>query len=314
MARCRRGDRKRSRANMPDAQLLSRFRTCLRYQQAKSWQKPLLAPRRFVTNQLRKRGLLTRTAGSLSTTATFHLPQFTIVEGELVSQEITSYGMFEPELTEAFLHLVQPGQVVLDIGMHLGYYTTLFAVLVGSKGQVHAFEPTPSTRELAQHNTALFPQVTVHPVAVWSSAGTLTLRDYGLRFMGFNTLVRPKLEEEPAPPKQIDVQTVTLDQFSASRDTAQKIALIKIDAESAERAIIAGAKQLIARDQPIISVEVGDRLESQESRLLNEDLVRLGYTPWEFNGGHFRQHEMRRAYAYGNLIFAPAGVLLSKLA
>ena len=166
---------------MVDADIMNRFRACLRYQQARSWQKPLLNPRRFAVNQLRKRGVLRQAAGNLSTTDTFHLRGFTVVAGELVSQEIASYGVYETELTEAFLHLVHPGQVVLDIGMHLGYYTTLFAVLVGKCGQVHAFEPTPSTRQIAEHNTKRFPQVQVHPVAVWSSAGTLRLRDYGLR-------------------------------------------------------------------------------------------------------------------------------------
>src|SRR5687768_467186 len=124
---------------MPDPELLTRFRTCLKYQQAKAWQKPLLNPRRFVTNQLRKYGLPSRNAGTVYSTPTFYLPDFTVVEGEMVSQGIESYSLFEPELTEAFLHLVQPGQTVLDIGMHLGYYATLFAVLVGKQGRVHAF-------------------------------------------------------------------------------------------------------------------------------------------------------------------------------
>src|SRR5437660_930379 len=84
---------------MPDADLLARFRTCLRYQQAKSWQKPLVDPRRFVANQLRKRGWPASAAGSLGTTRTFHLPEFTVVQGELVSQELVSYSLFEPELT-----------------------------------------------------------------------------------------------------------------------------------------------------------------------------------------------------------------------
>ena len=33
--------------NMPNAELLTRFHNCLRYQQAKAWQKPLVSPRRF---------------------------------------------------------------------------------------------------------------------------------------------------------------------------------------------------------------------------------------------------------------------------
>ncbi len=296
---------------MPDAKLLERFRNCLRYKRARAWQKPFLNPRRFAANQLRKRGLLARGAGTLSATRTFHLPKFTTVEGELVSQEIVSYSLYEPELTEAFLHLVEPGQVVLDIGMHLGYYATLFAVLVGPKGEVHAFEPTPSTREIARHNTSQFAHLKVHPVAVWSSAGTLRLRDYGLRWMGFNTLLAGKVEEEPAAATEVEVQTITLDQFRATLAPGRKVSLIKIDAESAEREIIAGGKNLIAQDRPLISVEVGDREGVKQSRALAGDLVALGYAPWEFKDGRFARHETRQSYGYDNLIFAPAGLELA---
>src|SRR5262249_23077942 len=147
---------------MSHAELLENFRCCQRYKLAKPWQKPFINPRRFVTNQLRSRGLLSVPAGALRRSAAFHLSEFTLVQGEAVSQQIDSYGIYEDTLTEAFLRLVQPGRVVVDIGMHLGYYTTLFACLVGDAGEVHSFEPTPSTREIAQHNVRRFRQVTVH--------------------------------------------------------------------------------------------------------------------------------------------------------
>jgi len=293
---------------MPNAELLTRFRTSVRYQRARSWQKPLLDPRRFLANQLRKYGLASQTPGALHTVPAFHVPEFTVVEGETVSQQIVSYSLFEPELTEAFLHLVNPGDVVLDIGMHLGYYATLFAVLVGERGQVHGFEPTPSTREIAVRNTSQFPQIQVHPLAVWSSNKTVVLRDYGSQWMGFNSLIRAKLTEEPVPPKEIEVQAITLEEFRSSLEKGRKVSLMKIDAESAERDIIRGGKQLLENDRPLISVEVGDQGSSNESRLLLEDLRALDYVPWEFQSGQFVRHEARETYGYDNLIFAPRAV------
>ena len=299
---------------MPDAELLGRFQSCRRYLEAKSWQKPLLGPQRFIANQLRKRGLRSLPPGSLRQAATFHLPDFTIVEGEIVSEELLSYSLFEPDLTEAFLHLVKPGQIVCDVGMHLGYYSTLFAVLAGGSGRVHSFEPTPSTREIALNNTKRFPQITVHPLALWSSAKTVTLRDYGLKYMGFNSLRQAKLDEEPAEPKQISVQAITLDQFRATLGPKDKISLIKIDAESAERDILAGGRELLRTDKPFISVEVGDCKNSVESRLLVDDFRSLDYIPWEFRNGKFARHETRHRYSYDNLIFTPDTADLSSLA
>jgi FkbM family methyltransferase len=295
---------------MPETEILARFESCLRYQQARSWQKPLLSPGRFLANQLRRYGLDFHRPGSVHQVRAFHVREFNVVQGELVSQQIASYSFFEPELTGAFLHLVKPGEVVLDIGMHLGYYATLFAVLVGERGEVHAFEPTPTTREIGELNTRKFPQIKVHPVALWSSARRMVLRDYGLRWMGFNSVTSIKLEEEPAPAREIEVKAVTLDQFSAELKPGSKVALMKIDAESAERDILAGGRNLLERDKPLISVEVGDHSASRESRQLVEDLMGMGYLPWEFKGGRFSRHQPLEIYAYDNLVFAPSGTVL----
>lgn len=61
---------------------------------------------------------------------------------------------FEPEVTEVFLSHVMPGDVVLDIGAHIGYYTVLAARSVGNEGRVIAFEPDPQNYSLLVKNVA----------------------------------------------------------------------------------------------------------------------------------------------------------------
>ncbi|MCI0539735.1 MAG: FkbM family methyltransferase [Verrucomicrobiales bacterium] len=288
---------------MSHAELLENFRSCQRYKLAKPWQKPFINPRRFVTNQLRSHGILAGPAGEVRQSAAFHLPEFTLVQGEAVSQQIESYGIYEDTLTEAFLRLVQPGQVAVDVGMHLGYYTTLFACLVGEFGQVHAFEPTPSTRELAQHNVRRFPNVIVHPEALWSCVQTLSFRDYGVAWMAFNSFTNAKLSGVPEP-KSLSVPTTTLDDFR--RSLTKPISLLKIDAESAEREILEGGKEAIRADYPLIALEVGDSAGAPTSRSVVDCLGELGYVAWEFRASRFHRHQSRDVYAYDNLIFAPA--------
>ena len=240
---------------MTKADLLTSFRSCTRYKQASRWQKPWLNPRRFIRNQLNKHHIQTYKLAELRKIDAFHMPQFTIVNGEGVGEQIASYGIYEESLTEAFLRLVKPGQSVVDVGMHLGYYTTLFAVLVGESGQIHAFEPTPSTRAVARHNVEGFHHVTVHPYAVWSSECRIDFCDYGSRWMAFNSFTNPKVLVKPTTLTKIQVETTTLDQV---RDTfGGKIDLVKIDAESAEKEILLGAGRLIALDKPIITLEMG---------------------------------------------------------
>ena len=294
---------------MVDSNLERQFWRCVNYKVAARWQKPFLNPVRFLRNQLHCRQIPTYKLGEQRRVNAFHLSPFTIVNGEAVSELIANYGIYEEELTEAFLHLIEPGQVVVDVGMHLGYFTALFAQLVGSGGRVHSFEPTPSTRELARANVGQFPQVTVHPFAVWSSAKTMTFRDYGIECMAFNSFTVARMENAPMP-TLFEAETMTLDQL---RETLHSpIALIKIDAESAERDILMGSASVLQSDGPIISLEVGDEGDtSGRSRELIEMTHKMNYRAWEFQNGRFAIHSVRSSYTYDNLIFAPISLDLS---
>lgn len=295
---------------MSNPDLLERFHRHLRYKTARAWQKPLVNPARFARNQLRKHFHSGSQLGTLRVAGTFHCPNFTVVTGERLSESIASYGIFEESLTEACLHLIEPGNVVVDIGMHIGYYTTLFAALVGPKGEVHAFEPTPSTREIAQHNVGQYPQVRVHPFAMWSQLQELEFRDYGIEWMGFNSFTDARVDQTEAPkPKLFQVKTMTLDAFREG--LGKPVSFVKIDAESAELEILRGARALLASDRPILSLEVGDVKGDQGSRRLLDFVQGLDYVPWEFIRGQFIRHQFRHVYVYGNLILAPSARDLS---
>ncbi len=273
---------------------------------APAWRKPLIDPARFLGNQLRKRLRFIAPAGGERQVMAFHMPAFHVVNGEAVSEEIAGYGVYEPKLTEAFLLLVKPGDVVVDVGMHLGYYTTLFASLAGPAGEVHAFEPTPSTRELASGNVGRFANVRVHPFALWSSPRQMKFHDYGLRWMAFNSFTDAKLEGGPVKTNEIEVSCTTLDEFR--RGLARPVKVMKIDAESAELDIIQGGRDMLMGDRPVVSMEVGDTGSGTRSGAVIDAMVALDYRPWEYNDGGFRPHERRASYSYDNLIFAHKSV------
>jgi len=127
--------------------------------------------------------------------------------------------------------------------------------------------------------------------------------------MAFNSFTSPKVLAKPMALAKIQVETTTLDQF---RDAfGGKIDLVKIDAESAEKEILLGARRLIEIDRPLITLEMGDMDGRRCSRELVDLLAALDYKPWEIVSDRFALHQPLAEYGYDNLIFAPAGRDLS---
>lgn len=71
------------------------------------------------------------------------------------SLQLRPRGIHEPGVTALVRKKVKPGDVVLDIGAHIGYYTLIFAELVGPEGNVIAIEAAPHNSELLRHNLRL---------------------------------------------------------------------------------------------------------------------------------------------------------------
>lgn len=151
---------------------------------------------------------------------------------------------YEPYETELILRQVKSGDVIVDIGANIGYYTVLFADKVGKSGKVIAIEPDPINFEILQKNikeNKLFNVVAVQ-AAVGSQTGELKLYKSKENFGDHKLYGGDKGEK---------VKVIKLDEFLKD----QKINLIKVDTQGWEPEVFAGAKKTIEKDLPIIFFE-----------------------------------------------------------
>lgn len=150
-------------------------------------------------------------------------------------------GTYEPEQTAAFERWISPGDTLLDVGAHVGYYTLLSSLLVGPGGAVHAFEPDPRNfRFLGKHVAANgLGNVQVVEAAVSDRAGTARF-EFG---SGSGT-------GHIADAGGIEVRTTRVDDFVAERGISPSA--FKVDVEGAEVRVLEGAAGTIRRCLPVI--------------------------------------------------------------
>lgn len=150
-----------------------------------------------------------------------------------------TWGWWEPGTVELMRRSVRPGQVVFDVGAHVGYYTTLLADLVGPTGRVHAFEPHPGNFQALQHNTRELANVTITNSAIADSASSRRL--HFSSNTGRHSLFSTEFNDAG---RVAEVATTTLDTYWEDIGRPD-VALIKVDVEGAEPLVISGARRLL---------------------------------------------------------------------
>lgn len=227
---------------------------------------------------------------------------------EPASTQIFINGKMDADLTQTLQYLLKSGQVFFDVGAHLGYFSLLARNLIGSSGQIFAFEPTPDSFSLLRRN-ARYDNIHASRLAVWSERTNLTFNLYGQRFSAYNSFFAPRVSpiyQSRLRQQTVRVETISLDEFAEERKTCPH--LIKIDAESAEMQILRGARRLLIAFRPALIVEVGD-LDipgaAGSARIVEYLRDEFNYRPFEWQQGSLVYHNVRERYDAGNVIFIP---------
>mgnify|MGYP002622902386 CR=1 FL=1 len=168
-------------------------------------------------------------------------------------------GDYEPALARTLLRHARPGQRVLDLGAHYGYFSLLLAKAVGPAGHVVAFEANPENARLVRANVALNgmeDRVTVEQAAVGGrdAASVELFAGRGGASMEWTLSASFATRESPEPtrPDAVRTRMVSLDGYLAGRPP---VSLVKMDIEGAEAEALPAARTLLRETRPTIVLE-----------------------------------------------------------
>lgn len=165
--------------------------------------------------------------------------------------EILNFGTYEGDDSILMYELIQPNNIIFDIGANLGWYSLNFSKL-SSKGKVFAFEPLPKTYEKCQRNLALNEanNVQLYNLALSNQEGEIKFF-YNEKSSGSSSM-KNLLELENTV--EITCTLSTLDSFVEAN--GGMIDFIKCDVEGAELLVFQGALSTLKNAQPIVFTEM----------------------------------------------------------
>lgn len=164
-------------------------------------------------------------------------------------------GLWETHVTQWLQDTLRPGEVFVDVGANVGYFTLLGGLLVGPQGRVVAVEAHPGLAELLRRNVimnGLYGYVTTWHRAAWSSTTTLQLHQR-LNFSGASSvgaIGQDALDRLGDSEEMVEVLAVPLDDLL---EGLPPVDVLKMDIEGAELQAFAGLSRTLAAS-PGISV------------------------------------------------------------
>jgi FkbM family methyltransferase len=165
-----------------------------------------------------------------------------------IGDSIRESRVYEPHVTLAMKELLRRGDVFVDVGANIGFFTNLAAYIVGSRGFVLAVEPMDKNVQLILRSLERngFAHVRVFACAASNREGRVAMRtDPG-------TSNGQPMADATAGPYTLYAQTLCLDDVASG---LPKIDLVKLDIEGFELLAWRGFRKGLIRHRPRVLTE-----------------------------------------------------------
>jgi FkbM family methyltransferase len=162
------------------------------------------------------------------------------------SMNLSINKIYEPYETQLISSIINPGNVVLDIGANIGYYTLIFAKHVGQNGKVFAFEPEPANFRLLEKNVSIngYSNVILEQKAV-SNRNEKKKLYLSKETAGMHRIYK----SQHANLDSVEIETISLDTYFSNY--TGKIDFIKMDIEGSEYTALEGMQTVLQRQNNV---------------------------------------------------------------
>lgn len=165
-----------------------------------------------------------------------------IHENDLIGKMLSRDLIWEPHNIALMQHYIKKGDIVLDIGANIGFFSVVLSKLVGDTGTVHSFEPVLENFKLLQNNCADLSNTVLHYYALGNETGNVTLASERGN-MG-NSYITNDSEG--------DIKLIKLDDLNINPS------FIKLDVQGFEYDVLLGGLSTIKSNRPVMIVELED--------------------------------------------------------
>lgn len=213
---------------------------------------------------------------------------FLVPPKDMIGGLLVRYGEWAEQEINFLTRFLRPGDVVLDIGAHIGTFTMAFAHAVGTTGTVFSFEAQRLVFNLLCANIALNGLTTVFPCNAVVSAEDAQIRLRATPLAEHRNSGGFHLPSDAqSAPSPLATPKLRLDRHLAGLTGCR---LIKLDIEGMEPFALAGLATTITRFKPIIYAEANTeaRFAAVEAQLRQLGYRVFWHCPRHFNPDNFR--------------------------
>jgi FkbM family methyltransferase len=198
--------------------------------------------------------------------------------------------------------LIEKGDVIIDIGANLGYYSFLFAKWTGASGKVFSVEPISIYNKIFKEKGKKYKNVVLYPYALGQEEKEVELVSSlaeGFLYTGLPHIYNPQTDGN------IENQEfrfkAEMKRPSRLFEYIERIDYLKCDVEGFEYVILSEMKDILRRYKPKVQVEVWGDNNAAMLDLFNE----LGYVPYKFRKNRLVMQTNNDDTLSGDYIFLP---------